>query len=234
MEGPHLLKAAVAAGLRVDQLLVSPHFLDHNPELPHHMGMAPVLVEARLLDEFADSDSPRGLLALVEAPAQTMGSPASGKPLLFIDRVQDPGNLGALVRVAEASGTAQVLLSPGCASMFHPRALRASAGSALRQPYRLGVAATDLRGIVGERRSIAAMVPLNGSDPYDGSLPCDSVLCVGSEGAGLDQRLIDQADCRATIPLRAPVESLNVSVAAALVLFELARRERSPGPQRSP
>ncbi len=233
LEGAHLVAAALAAGLRLDTVLASPEFLDTpaGRALAAKLPSPPLLAEAGLLANLADADSPRGLLAVAHLPrAGVEALPAlAGGVYLYLDGLQDPGNLGALARVAEAAGAAGMALSPGTAHPNHPRALRASAGSLLRLPVATGVDAEALDRHLdppGPPRWIA-LVPRGGIALYDlpaAVLDDTTVLALGAEGPGVSPALLARAGLRITIPVAPPVESLNATVAAALTLFELRRR----------
>ncbi|HLX07045.1 MAG TPA: RNA methyltransferase [Thermoanaerobaculia bacterium] len=238
LEGPHLTAAALAAGLPLATVLATPEFLASaaGRALTGDLPSPPQVVEARLLEELADADSPRGLLAVASLPRAGVEAltPRAGGLYLYVEGLQDPGNLGALARVAEAAGADGMALSVGTVHPNHPRALRASAGSLLRLPVAVGVDAAMLDGRLVPASSPASappcwvvLVPRNGVDLYalppavlDGTL----VLALGAEGPGISPALAARADLRLTIPLAPPVESLNATVAAALALFELRRR----------
>ena len=187
----------------------------------------------RLTDEVFESAvetrSPQGVAALIVPPVSTMADVLSGTPLILIAAgVQDPGNLGTLVRSAEAFGATGILTTPGTVSAWNQKALRASVGSVFRIPVVTvtpeEIAALKLRGV----RLIATV----GSDDFgttaaydaDFSIPC--ALMVGNEGAGLTAEWMEMADQRVTIPCPGPVESLNAAVAGSLLLYE-ASRQRS-------
>jgi TrmH family RNA methyltransferase len=127
--------------------------------------------------------------------------------------------------VAEAAGAAGLALSPGCAHPNHPRALRASAGSLLRLPVALAAEpdALDAR-LAPVQPRWAALVPRDGENLYQAALDGTLILAVGAEGPGLSPALLSRAVLRLTIPMEPAVESLNATVAAALVLFEARRR----------
>lgn len=192
----------------------------------------PLEVDAAVLDGLADSDSPRGLLALARLPRTGCASlPAGGDGVvLFLDGVQDPGNVGALARIAEAFGARALALSPGCAHPNHPRALRASAGSLLRLPVAVEATVAGVDDHLGGRVRWTALAA-HGGRPLD-TLEWRSgawVLAVGAEGAGLSSELEARLDERWTIPLAGRVESLNVAVAGAIALYSLAAaRRRTP------
>lgn len=189
----------------------------------------PDLVDASLLEELADADSPRGLIAVTTLPlrsVETLDLVRRGL-YLYLDEIQDPGNLGAVARVAEAAGASALILGPGTTHPNHPRALRASAGSLLR----LATAVDTMIDSLSERlRPIDAvatgLVPRGGVDVFDPAAPLDGavLLMLGSEGAGLKTSLSSLADVHLTVPMEPPVESLNVATAAAIVAYEWRRR----------
>ena len=151
----------------------------------------------------------------------------SAPPLivLCID-VQDPGNLGAVVRVAEAAGATGVVAAGTSADPFSWKALRGAMGSALRLPVRrerdasAAIATTRARGC-----AILAAVPRGGRSLDEVDFQRPMALLVGAEGAGLDAATVDRADLQVTVPMQPPVESLNAAVTAAIILYE-ARRQR--------
>jgi RNA methyltransferase, TrmH family len=143
--------------------------------------------------------------------------------------VQDPGNLGAIIRVAEAAGATGAVTAGTSADPFGWKALRGSMGSAFRLPAAIDADAG--RAIAEARRHgcrIVAAVPRGGHPPSDVDLTGAIAILIGGEGPGLASILVEAADERVTIPMQPPVESLNAAVAAALLVYE-ARRQR---PQR--
>jgi TrmH family RNA methyltransferase len=231
LEGPHLVGEALAAGLVLEEILATPPFLDsaEGRRLAPSLSVAPLPVSPELLATLTDADSPRGILAVARLPRRGVEAlpVRPGRPYLYLDGLQDPGNLGALARVAEAAGAAGLALSPGCAHPNHPRALRASAGSLLRLPLAVEVESDALdRHLAPAQPRWAALVPRGGEDLYQAPLDGTLVLAVGAEGPGLSPGLLARIELRLTIPMEAAVESLNATVAAALVLFEVRRRLR--------
>jgi TrmH family RNA methyltransferase len=134
--------------------------------------------------------------------------------------LQDPGNLGAVVRVAEATGCAGVVAAAGSADFFHPRAVRGSSGSVLRIPVSGRVSFEPFARDAKEAgRILCGAVPSGGEDPFLQPPPRASVLVIGGEGPGLPAGAYRYLDRRLTIPMQAPVDSLNAAVAAALLLY---------------
>ncbi len=140
--------------------------------------------------------------------------------------MQDPGNVGAIVRVAEAGGASGVVCAGACADPFGWKALRGSMGSALRLPI---LVHRDTREAIDEARRhgcrIVATVPRGGRPLFDADLRGPIAVLIGGEGPGLAASQLEDADERMTIPMQPPVESLNAAVTAALIVYE-ARRQR--------
>ena len=193
-------------------------------------GARPQLVSRKVLERLADTQTPQHLLAIArrrDVPVnEILGRPG---PVVFLFGVQDPGNLGAIVRVAEAAGAAGVAAAPGSADFYHPRAVRGSAGSVLRIPVSGKVAferfAADAKA---SGREVVGAVPTGGADPFETGLSSASVLVIGGEGPGLPAGAYRSFDRRVTIPMQAPVDSLNAAVAAALLLYSIRRRPAVP------
>lgn len=236
LEGPHLVAEAVDAGLALEEVLAAPGFFESSgagAELRRVLAALPeppVEVEAGVLAGLADADAPKGLLAVARLPrggVETLPA-VEGGIYLYLEGLQDPGNLGAVARSAEATGADGLALSSGCAHPNHPRALRGSAGSLLRLPAAVGVEAEELDARLQDALVTtprwAALVPREGEVLWKADLAPPLVLAVGAEGPGLSEGLLRRADLRLTVPLAGRVESLNAAVAAALVLFEIRRR----------
>jgi TrmH family RNA methyltransferase len=239
LEGPKLVGEALAAGLHLETVLATPEFLASpvGSSLAAALPFSWTMVEASLLDELGDADSPRGLLAVARLPRGGVAAlpRRPGSVYLFVEGLQDPGNLGALARVAEAVGAAGMALAPGTAHPNHPRAMRGSAGSLLRLPVAVGADPEALDSHLAEQSTgrapvWAVLVPRDGTDLYAAATAAGPppggtlILALGAEGPGVTAALAARAAVRLTIPLAPPVESLNATVAAALALFELRRR----------
>lgn len=227
LEGPHLLEAALELGLEIETVLASPGFLaaaEGRALLPR-LPRAPLEVRADLLDALADADAPKGLLAVARRPRhglETLPLTPAGV-YLFLDQVQDPGNVGAIGRVAAAFSAAGLALSPGCADPLHPRALRASAGALLGLPVGVGVEAEDLARRLAPLEPVWAALEAHGGAEIPSPSSRALVLALGSEGGGLSPRVLARCSQRWTIRLASGVESLNVAVSAGIALHALRR-----------
>jgi TrmH family RNA methyltransferase len=227
IEGPHLLAAALDHGLAPDLVVVS-EGASVNPEvlkLLAQVGKVETLcLRDALFKEISELATPVGILARIPIPAEPAALPAGD--CLLLDAIQDAGNVGTLLRTAAAAGVRDVLLGAGCAGAWSPRVLRAAQGAHFGLQIREQVdLAAFLSGYTGT--SIAA-VAHEGVSLY--GLDCASPVAwlFGNEGAGIAPELLTLATVRATIPLAAGSESLNVAAAAAVCLFEM-QRQRTGG-----
>lgn len=223
---------ALAAGVALENVFLSPELAERREgrRIVERAKCEVEVVEAAVLASLMDADTPQGALAVAHLPRGGVTSLPHRRDgvYVYLDGVQDPGNLGAIARVAEAAGAAGLVCGPGTADPNHPRALRASAGSLLRLPVAVGVAPEAMRDhLAALAPRWIALVAHGGRELYEQSLDGTLVLALGAEGAGLSTAAEFLADLRLRIPIAPPVESLNVATAAAVVLFEL-RRRRTP------
>lgn len=177
-------------------------------------------MEDRVFASVAPTRSPQGVLAIVAEPQWPPWQAATGIGV-WLDSIQDPGNLGAIVRCAAALDAAAVMLSPECADPYGPAAVRGSAGAGLRIPVEPGVTAPEaverVRAGGGEVWATGA----TGIDLARWSPAAPTLLMLGAEGRGLEPETVQLADGTVTVPLARGVESLNVSVAAGILLERL-------------
>jgi TrmH family RNA methyltransferase len=227
-EGFHLLEEALRSDLAAPVVLVSESV--RSTVERHVSGLRDsrtVVLPEKLFQTIAATETSQGVIALVRMPEWSMDQLFRGQSLVTVlDALQDPGNVGAIVRAAEAFGATGALFVKGSASPFHPRTLRASAGSLFRVPFVSGVDAALARATLLQRRvkTFAAM-PFEESRRIAGDTDFDQkcAIVIGSEGRGISNELYGIAEDVA-IPTTG-VESLNAAVAASVLLYE-ARRQR--------
>ncbi|HEX9759677.1 MAG TPA: RNA methyltransferase [Candidatus Acidoferrales bacterium] len=230
VEGPHLVEEALRADLPVRAVLVSSGgeaLLEQLPPLPEDARL--LKTSDKLFASVADTRTPQGVAALVRPREWRLDEMTGGAPLLVVlVGVQDPGNVGTIVRSVEAFGGTGVVATSGAADPFSPKALRASAGSALRVPIFAAAAPAVLLAQLrmAGLRTLAADIR-EGIDPAEANLAEPCALLIGSEGAGLPPEIARSADARVRIPIAAGVDSLNAAVAAAVLLYEASRQRRS-------
>ncbi len=222
LDGVHLVAAFEAAQGPVETLVAAESALGGG-EIGDFVGGREIVVLAdSLMRDLGLVDTPSGLLAVVSMPV-TAAMPQADADAVLLDGVQDPGNVGALLRCAAAAGIRQVLLSPGCASAWSPKVLRAGQGA----HFVLAIfEEADLPAFLAAYRGTAAVTCLDGATSLF-EAQWDGPLCwvFGAEGQGVRQELIERAGLRVRIPMPGAVESLNVAAAAAVCLFEAVRRK---------
>jgi TrmH family RNA methyltransferase len=208
-----------SAKLRAERLL---------PQLSKHTET--ILLPDDVFKTAVATESPQGVAALVKMPnfslEDALQSP--GEPLLVVAvGIQDPGNLGTIIRSAEAFGAGGVLAAEGTVSQFNPKVVRASAGSLFRLP----VARVEVERAVQELRArglkLLATVTHGATPIHEAELARPVAVFIGSEGAGLPRSLVQQIDQVVSIPHAARVDSLNAGIAASVVLYEAARQRTS-------
>jgi TrmH family RNA methyltransferase len=236
LEGTHLIEEMLRLGLAPDLIVATPAWIARHPHLLAALPAATPLrsMAAEVLEAATTTRSPDGVLAVLPTPEPRPAAPA--RFVLALDRLQDPGNLGTLLRTALAAGVEEVWLGEG-ADPHQPKVLRSSSGAVLALPL-IRLEASELAGrLDGARRSglqvVAAVLPSPACPhppPYwrhDWTRP--TVLLLGNEGAGVDAALLERVDATLTIPHSPALESLNVAVAAAPLLLERWRQAQGGG-----
>lgn len=230
VEGVRLIEEAIRSGLRFQAIFFSDAGRGHATRLLPQIANQ---VEALLLpdDVFhsaVSTESPQGVAALVKLkPAKfedVLEQVPSAPLLLGVAGLQDPGNLGTIIRSAEAFGARAILLGEKTVSHFNSKAVRASAGSLFRQPLiRIKMMETiPLLKQHGVR--VLATSSHKGKPLQEADFTGAAMIVIGNEGAGVPQELLSLADERITIPHSARVESLNAGIAASILLYEAARQ----------
>jgi TrmH family RNA methyltransferase len=234
IEGPKLLQEALRSGVEIVEIAAGPRWegaLGSQVLLAElaRRGLRVRSVADEILGALSETETSQGLLALARRPVFDESALASPDAALVVVAVgiQNPGNVGGLLRTAEAAGATGAYLTDGTADPLSWKALRGSMGSAFRLPHvRGGEAGATLKRLRGQGLKIVATVAGGGSPYASVRFEDPTALVFGSEGPGLSAELLGHADERVTIPLRPPVESLNVGVAAGILLFEAARQRQ--------
>jgi TrmH family RNA methyltransferase len=231
LDGEHLLVEAISSGIRIDTVA----FADGAPigelmRAAERNGASMFSVSAQVLAAISPVREPSGVVAIAAKRHVTLDDVFAKRPALVVMLigVQDPGNAGATIRAAEGCGATGVVCSDATADPFGWKALRGGMGSAFRlpvvakQPVERAIATARSRGL-----RVVATTARDGTPLPECDLRGPVAVLFGSEGRGLADTLVAAADERMTIPMQPPVESLNVAVSAALVLYEAARQRRA-------
>lgn len=229
VEGFRVVEEAIRSGLRCRAVFFSqsaePRAARLLPQIGSHVET--LLIPDKLFASAVPSQTPQGVAALVRPKVSSLDDvlegPSNG-PLLLVNGVQDPGNLGTIIRSAEAFDAKGVLLSEGTVSAYNNKVIRASAGSVFRVPISKielasGSALLRSRGV-----RLIATSSHKGTLLAETNLTGEAAIFIGNEGAGIDKKLLGQMDELIMIPHSPRVESLNAGIAASIVLYEAARQ----------
>jgi TrmH family RNA methyltransferase len=242
LEGPRAIEDALGRGAKLSCLVVDPSGMGVVGRwlvaglVPESTAL--YRAETREVDRLADTTTPQGILAVGELPPEgleVLGSmaerpagsrgpgPGSGRLILLVDGIQDPGNLGTLLRTLAAVGGDAAICCQGSVDPFNPKALRGSAGAALSLAIARGVEREAAVSWCAERGVAIIALAAGGSDLFAGQLPRGPLaLAIGSEAAGLSPAIEAAAALVVGIPMEAEVESLSAAVAGSVALYALA------------
>jgi TrmH family RNA methyltransferase len=235
LDGAHLVREAHAAGLPFESVVIAAPHLDTDSEearLAAHLesdGVELVCAGERVFDAISPVRTPSGIAAIAHRhPTTPMAILEQARLFaLVVCDVQDPGNVGSLLRVAEAGAITGVIVAGESANPFSWKAIRGSMGSVLRLPVARAESIDAVMDDIRKTETIAvAAVPRDGWDPDAVDWSGRIALLLGGEGPGLGRRIIEAANQRVSIPMEAPVESLNVATSAAIIIYA-ARRARA-------
>jgi TrmH family RNA methyltransferase len=244
LEGLHLVEEALRSGTRLQTVFVAQgheHLLETLGPIDESVTEF-LAVPREILDSVVSTESPQPIAALAhprhwpwtEVLAEKSGASAL---IVVLSGIQDPGNLGTILRSAEAFGATGILCLTGTVSRWNPKAMRASAGSVFRLPVLASSEAKAFQHLREAGIRILAAIAREAEPLNEVDLIGPVALVIGSEGSGLAPEIAAQCDARITIPCPGPVESLNAAVAASVLLYE-ASRQRVPAPaskeQRQP
>ena len=234
LDGPHLLFEAHKSGLSIESAAFEQDAFN-DPEVKTLAealvadGADVFIVSRKTLESMSPVRSPAGVVGIARRDLRALHDVITApNPLVVVAHdVQDPGNVGGIMRTAEAAGATAFVTTASTADPLGWKALRGSMGSALRLPIARGEPDDVLRALRSAGIQTSALVPRTGRPLFEADFRKPSALLLGAEGAGLPDALLRQVDQRITIPMQPPVESLNVGVAAALVLYEAFRQRRA-------
>lgn len=228
LDGTHLLAAYLDSGKLPQHILLNAtasHDAEITALLERAAGVPVTQLDDKLFAELSELKTPSGILALIGLP-QPAGTIAESRFALLLEDIQDPGNLGSMLRSAAAAGCDAVFLSTGCADAWSPKVLRAAMGG----HFALNIfERQDLRGVARAFPGTLLAASLQAKHSlYGCDLRGKVAFLVGNEGAGLSAGLLDMATQTVAIPMSGKIESLNAAAATAICLFEAVRQRIEP------
>ncbi|EIW14074.1 rRNA methylase, SpoU family [Lactiplantibacillus pentosus KCA1] len=224
LDGWHLVNEAVKAHVAIQTLLITSKQLATEPDLTHFPAV--IEISEEVAKHISATVTPQGVFAVATLPAvvDDLAQLDLTRPWLLLDNVQDPGNIGTMVRTADAAGFAGVAFGTGTVDIHQPKVERSMQGS----QFHLQLISTDLTALVAQLQSQGAPVYGSELNPQaaqylDVNAPTTFGLIMGNEGNGMSQELLAQTDQNLYIPIKGQAESLNVAVAAGILMFGLYR-----------
>ncbi|MEG6586493.1 TrmH family RNA methyltransferase [Dendrosporobacter sp. 1207_IL3150] len=231
-EGVRLIEEAVSSDWIIETCLYTEHSLNNDRvkgiiNSLEDKACKMIKVSESVFDKISDTEQPQGIMIIIKKRSYTLNHMlASDNPLIVVlDSLQDPGNLGTVIRTADAAGATSVVLTKGCTDVYASKAVRATMGSLFHLPVVSGVNQDDLISFVSDNSINLTATSLSSSSVYfeaDFSKPVAIVF--GNEGRGVSDRLLDASNNKVFIPIFGAAESLNVAASAAVILYEAVRQ----------
>ncbi len=226
IEGPHLIEEALKSGSSIKNVLIT---------IEKHKDLADKLVEQNISYDFiseqimeiiSDTLTPQGILAVVEKKQISLESITHKKPFLVIcDAIQDPGNLGTIIRTAAAAGCSGMILSNDCVDLYNPKTIRSTGGNLFHIPIADDV---DIKQYILQLKSngvvVAGTTGSEGVSLYKCKLTGNLAVLIGNEGSGVKEQLLEICDIKLNIPMVSNVESINAAGAASIIIYEAYRQ----------
>jgi len=234
-EGVKMVREAFSYG-KLQGIYFSESFWETSPQGWREItGRIPwEVVSEPLFQKMADTVTPQGVLGVVEMPEYSLEDLLGDArhAYMLLDDIRDPGNLGTILRTAEGAGMSGVIMSRGTVDLFNPKVVRATMGAIFRVPFYVLGNGEGLAGMIGELKS--RDIPVYGT-MMDGSMVYDDPdytrgagIVIGNEAKGISGEVAEVLTGRIRIPMEGRLESLNASVAAAVLMYEMARQRRRP------
>ncbi|TWI57018.1 TrmH family RNA methyltransferase [Halalkalibacter nanhaiisediminis] len=218
VEGFHLVEEALKAPIHVEAVIMTEETV-----LPSAWSLSDheiILVSEQVMKDISETETPQGIAAVCDLPAPPIVDVLEGQYLL-IDRVQDPGNVGTMIRTADSAGMTGVVMGEGCVDIFNSKVIRASQGSIFHLPVIKGNLLTWIERFKEESIPVFGTA-LEGASSYSAIEPQRKfALIMGNEGEGVSEDLLAVCDQNIYIPIFGQAESLNVAVAAGILLYYL-------------
>ncbi len=230
VEGPHPVEMALAAGVQIKEVFVTEAFINakEHRTLLGKVTAAIFEVSEQVLNKITDTETPQGIVALAGyTPGKLDALSLKENPLLVVlDAIQDPGNLGTIIRTADAAGADAVILLPGTCDAFMPKVIRATAGSLFNVPLLYAEPAALVEWLSKHKVPLAVTAADAGKTVFDTDLSRGIAIAFGNEAHGVSDQLRKAADRFLNIPILGKAESLNVGTSAAICLYEAVRQRK--------
>lgn len=239
IEGPNLIHEALTNGGEIELVIKSEDFEFEE------IGVQTATMTAGLFRKLSDTENPQGIMAIVKkriyteedffkpSSSEAVRNSEAAKPrrssnIVVLDRLQDPGNIGTILRTADAAGYRGAILMKGTGDIYSPKVVRAAAGSLFRLPVLFADTPEQAVGLLKKYgKTIIGTTPSCDRYYYDIDMRADTALVIGNEGNGACAEFLEQADLKIKIPMEGTIESLNAAVSAGILMYESVRQRYS-------
>ena len=233
IEGPNLIEEALKEDIEIKALMVRHEVGPDSPE-----GIGPAFCEVpgdrifmlppSLFSKLSDTVTPQGVMGIIGMKdTDPYEMDLNGGNIIVLDRLQDPGNIGTILRTADAAGFSLAVFMKGTADPYSPKAVRSAAGSVLRMPVAFFDTVEELSAFLKARGKRLIVSAMDAPKAYfEEDLSHDCAIVVGNEGNGVSDELMDMADVEISIPMAGDTESLNASMAAGILMYERIRNKK--------
>ena len=217
VEGVRMVREALSSSFEVKALIFRE---DYNPDYDIPSDIPAYILPSHVFQSVSDTKTPQGIAAVLSLTTR----PANGSRLLALDGVQDPGNVGTIIRTADAAGFDGVIFGSDCADLYSPKVLRSTMGSIFRLGFSFPSSLPDTLSVLKNEGYSVISSQLDGDSFYERkNVSSRFVLIIGNEGNGISSAVKAVATHHLCLPMRGGAESLNASVAAGIMMYELTR-----------
>jgi len=227
LEGLRLTRGSYNAGANLDTIYITKDFYNNlikNEAFLINNQDKIVFVSNKLIKEVADTENPQDIITVVNEPNFNEKQVLSKEYILILDRVQDPGNMGTIIRTAVAAGFQSLIITKGSVDVFNLKVLRSTMGAIYSIPFIKDVDLDKVKAMLNNKKQYIYAADLN-TEQYYNELKYKRPLSliIGNEAHGIREELLDLANQKLKIPIRGDIESLNAAVAAGLIMYEILR-----------
>lgn len=229
IEGIKMVTEAMTYGMNMTTMVLREDYETNETlrevyRIAQEMGIFLLVVEFNLFGQLCDTETPQGVLAILEKKGQDLGYFLQGEnhKILLLDTIQDPGNLGTIIRTADAFGISGVVLSNGCVDLYNPKVLRATMGSVFHLPIIANVNLLEWLPKLKDKGFVTiATDPYGEGDIANIKRTPKMAIVIGNEAKGISQAIEEVVDIRMKISMSGNAESLNASIAAGIFIYEI-------------
>ena len=224
LEGLRLIRGAYKAGADLENIFLTNQYYDEHKSESFIINNEDhlIFVDSNLIKEVAETDNPQEIIAVVNEPQTTLAEIIKKDYILVIDQIQDPGNMGTIIRTAAAAGFQSLIIKKGSVDVYNLKVLRSTAGAIYALPFVKDIEEEELIEILKDKEQNIYAADLNTENYYHKvryEKPLS--LIIGNEARGISRKLLETADKSVKIPLKGNIESLNAGVAAGLIMFKI-------------